>query len=262
MDITSAHINFFKKEFFYSVENENIRHIKILPFLSIVQSTEGSYDFALKNDKLQQTGEGGFFIAPSEVQQTIVHHVNKNSGKMSARWIFIDVSINNIHKLDTMYQFPTIINDDKKDKLNEFFDRIFSTDNILENYGDCYKLLSFLIENSTSIKKESNLGIQNVVSYMRDHYMEQITIKELSRIVQMSESGLYSSFKKALGDSPISYLNHYRLSLAVNKLTESKQSINEIAESVGIHDPLYFSKLFKKTYGVSPKEYRQTYARK
>jgi len=97
MEIKNIEIKYFEKSEFIGLCNENIKHVKVLPYLSIVQSTEGSYDIALANNKSEQTEQGGFFIAPSNVQQTIIHHVNKQSGRMSARWIFLDVEINKTH---------------------------------------------------------------------------------------------------------------------------------------------------------------------
>jgi len=262
LTITNAHIKTFKKSGFNSVYNENIKHIKVLPYLSIVQSVEGSYDIAIGSGETKQTGEGGFFIAPSEVQQTIVHHVNADSGKMSARWIFLDVEINNIYKIDTLYKFPAVIDNDLKIKFNKIFDSIFATNNIFDNYGDCYKLLGILLQISTPIEKEPHSGIKNAVIYIKENYSKNITIEKLAKLSHMSESNFYATFKKVFGNSPISYLNHYRLSIAAAKLNESDQSINEISSSVGITDPLYFSKLFKKTYGMSPKDYRRMYQTK
>ena len=63
LKITSVQINVLKKEGFHSVSNENVKHTKVLPYLSIVQSVEGSYDIALGRGDMLQTGEGGFFIA-------------------------------------------------------------------------------------------------------------------------------------------------------------------------------------------------------
>ena len=63
-------------------------HTKVLPWLSIAQALEGSYDFRLGNGATYNTGEGGFFLAPSHIQQTIVHHANPESGRIRCRWIF------------------------------------------------------------------------------------------------------------------------------------------------------------------------------
>ncbi len=262
LDITNAHIKFFKKGGFYSVSNENVTHVKILPYLSIVQSVEGSYDIALGKSEQKQTTDGGFFIAPSGVQQSIVHHVNKKSGKMTCRWIFVDVEVNKAFSLDSLYQFPIVVNDSRQKELSMLFDRLFATNDIWENYCDCYKLLGVLIKMATPIKNKTHQGVQRALAYITEHYAEQITVSTLANISNMSESNFYATFKKNMGDSPIAYLNHYRLSIAVDKLIQTNQTVSEISYSVGINDPLYFSKLFKKTHGMAPKEYRFLYQSK
>ena len=259
MEITSSQINYFKKGEFRSLSNENVKHIKVLPYLSIVQSVEGSYDISLGNGETLQREDGGFFIAPSNLQQTIVHHVNKKSKKMTARWIFLDVEINKAFSLDSLYQFPVVIKDDRKNELNMLFDCLFTTDNVWENYSDCYKVLECLINMATQIQNEIHPGIQRAVAYLIGHYPERITIEMLANMANMSESNFYATFKKNMGCSPISYLNHNRLSIAADRLLETDKTLIDISYSVGINDALYFSKLFKKTYDMSPKEYRSVY---
>ena len=262
LEITSVQIKFLKKGGFYAVKNENIKHKKVLPYLSIVQSMEGSYDIALGNEKAFQTGDGGFFIAPSNTQQTIVHHVNKKSGKMSARWMFIDVEINKSFPMDTLYQFPVVVNGKLKNELNTIFDRIFETDDIWQNYSDCYALIGHLVRIAAPITNKGGSGIQVAVAYINEHYRDEIAVKALATLANMSESNFYAVFKKQMGISPIAYLNNYRMSVAADRLTDTSDTVSEISYSVGINDPLYFSKLFKKTYGMAPKEYRFTYQNK
>ena len=134
MEITSAQIKLLKKGGFNSISHDNLKHIKVLPYLSVVQAVEGSYDIALGNGKTRKTGDGGFFIAPSNVQQTIIHHVNEKSKKMTCRWLFIDVEVNKAIQLDSLYRFPVVVNDERKKELNILFDRLFETDNIWKNY--------------------------------------------------------------------------------------------------------------------------------
>lgn len=262
MKITGVQINILKKDGFYSVCNENVKHTKVLPFLSIVQSIEGSYDIALGRGDTLQTGDGGFFIAPSNIQQTIVHHGNNKSGKMSARWIFIDVKINNLFPIDTLYRFPIVVNDDLKNELNTLFDRIFNTDDIWQNYSDCYALIGHLIKTATPITTKKDQGIEVAVAYINENYSDKITVRSLACLANMSESNFYAAFKKQMGISPIAYLNNYKLSVAAEMLTNTSDTASEIGYSVGINNPLYFSKLFKKTYGMSPKEYRSMYKSK
>lgn len=259
MEIKNIEIKYFEKSEFIGLCNENIKHVKVLPYLSIVQSTEGSYDITLGNNKSEETEQGGFFIAPSNIQQTIIHHVNKQSGYMSARWIFLDVEINKTYRLDTLFQFPLVIKGEKAKELNALFDLIFHSDDIWEINATCFYILKFIITLSAPLENKFNRTMEKVVSYIKDNYYKHISINTLSKIACMSESNFYAVFKKQFGTSPIAFLNHYRLTIATQKLTQTHQSINEICNSIGIEDALYFSKLFKKTYGIPPKEYRTTY---
>lgn len=258
LEIKKAEINLFKKGGLNSEYAENVKHVKVLPYLSIVQSLEGSYDITLGNGEMMQTGDGGFFVAPSGVQQTIVHHINKKSGRMVCRWIFIDAEINRAYKLDSLYQLPVLLDEDSKKEMNKLFDLIFSTDDFWELHSCCYKAISIILQTANPRKSTANKGIQRAVDHIIDNYSKPISISELASISNMSESNLYASFKKQFGTSPIVFLNNFRLSLALERLVETDDTVKEISYSVGITDPLYFSRLFKKSYGVSPREYRLT----
>ena len=86
MDIAKIHIEYAHKSGVSSATCNGSCHTKVLPYLSVVQAVEGSYDIQLDNGKTYNTGNGGFFIAPSNVQQRIVHNVNPTSKKMVCRW--------------------------------------------------------------------------------------------------------------------------------------------------------------------------------
>ena len=259
LEIKNAEIRLLKRGTFTFVSDQPVRHVKVLPYLSIAQAMEGSYEISLGGSKAEQTGEGGFFIAPAGIEQTIVHHPDPKSGKMRCRWLFIDVEINKAYKLDTIYRFPTVVKDDKKAEWNRLFESLFSTERIWEVHSICYKLLGHLEQMGTPVVKPLNHGMEAVTSYMREHYTENITVKKLASVANMSASNLYAAFKKQCGTSPVSYLNHYRLSIAERLLLETDDTINQISYAVGIKDALYFSKLFKKTYGVSPRDYRRSH---
>ena len=259
MEIQRAQIRFFKKNGFSSDSCEGLRHVKVLPYLSVVQSLEGSYDIALGNGEGESTGDGGFFIAPSDIRQTIVHHVNAESGTMRCRWVFLDVQINGTAPFDSLYHFPVVVKREGAALLNRIFDRLFESDDLLENYSDCYTLLHTLREMALSEASAPHPEIRNASDYITQHYREPITVRQLALLSKMSESNFYALFKRHLGSSPIAYLNHYRLSVAAELLAESSQTVSEISDAVGFADAMYFSKLFKRTYGMSPTEHRRMY---
>lgn len=260
MDIKKIDIVYFKKDGMSSSECENVRHIKILPYLSIVQSVEGSYDIALGNEKTLQTGEGGFFIAPAGIQQTITHHVSKESRRMSNRWIFADVIINGQYRLDSVYSFPKIIKSEDGEILSRCFDRLFAAKGLCEEYSCLYEIIGVLLETAVAAGETMPAAIERTINYMIKNYEKRITVEELSRIATMSETNFYASFRRFVGVSPITYLNRYRLSLAAERLVNRNMTVGEIGYSVGIKDALYFSKLFKKTYGITPRKYRETHS--
>ena len=74
MEISKLDLEYFYKSGFTSDSFDGIRHIKTLPYLSVVQATEGSYDIQLGNGAHFNTGDSGFFIAPSHIQQVITRY--------------------------------------------------------------------------------------------------------------------------------------------------------------------------------------------
>ena len=109
MNFESVNIRLLEKGSFASNKMDNICHIKTLPYLSVVQATCGSYDIKLGNSETFSTGEGGFFIAPSDVSQTITHHENKDKKLMTCRWVFLKIKVDDIYNFDSLCDFPIII---------------------------------------------------------------------------------------------------------------------------------------------------------
>lgn len=259
MEIKSAEIKQFKKGMSAFEGNDGLRHVKVLPYLSVVQSVEGSYDITLGNGNAEQTGTGGFFIAPAGIEQTIIHRTDKATNQMRFRWVFIDVDINKAHKFDALYRFSTVVSKEYQPELNDLFEHLFATEDIWETYSLCYRLLGLLCRMGEPIERPMDSGTEKAISYMMEHFAESITVEKLASLANMSASNFYAVFKRRCGTSPMAYLNHYRLSVAANRLLETGETANQISYAVGIKDALYFSKLFKKTYGVSPRDYRRSH---
>lgn len=98
--------------------------------------------------------------------------------------------------------------------------------------------------------------VQVLLDYIHTYYADKITIEKLARAACISKTEVLRSFKAIVGISPIYYLNSYRLQKATYMLMNTKKNIQEIAVDCGFDDNSYFSKLFKKKYGVTPHNYR------
>ena len=256
MEIQRIDIKYFRKNGMIT-KTENLCHTKILPRISIVQALEGDYEIQLGNQNPEHTGEGGFFIAPSGVRQTITHHLNPETKTMRCRWIFLYAVVNKTYPPDFLYDFPTIIPEPQKARMSRLFDRLFATDNIFENYSCYYEILQLLFELAVPKSNRIHASMQETLEYVRKNFASEIRVEDLAKCAHMSPSNLFAVFKKEFGVSPITYVNQYRLSMAAEYLLQYDSSVSEIATMVGFHDSLYFSKMFHKMYQVSPREYRK-----
>ncbi|WP_108424481.1 AraC family transcriptional regulator [Flagellimonas amoyensis] len=91
---------------------------------------------------------------------------------------------------------------------------------------------------------------------MQDSFEHSISMEALSRELPMGYSTFRKKFKQINGHSPNQYLLNLRLERAQNLLNMTALNISEIGHQVGFDNVFYFSKLFKKKYGISPKKYR------
>ena len=98
--------------------------------------------------------------------------------------------------------------------------------------------------------------IEKAIAYMHGHFSENITFPELSESVGLSTGYFYRLFRKHTGKTPSDYLSAVRVESASCWLTMTDLKICEISRNVGYQDQLYFSRVFKKFKGVSPKEFR------
>lgn len=103
----------------------------------------------------------------------------------------------------------------------------------------------------------SDLEIQkNMVSFIYQHYAEQISLNEIAASGNVSRSKCCIIFKHYLQQSPVDFLNTFRLKTSCSLLRNTEKSITEIAFSCGFNHLSYFSKLFIKAFGCTPREYR------
>lgn len=108
-------------------------------------------------------------------------------------------------------------------------------------------------------KNDRNLEIQkNMVSFIYQHYAEQISLNEIAASGNVSRSKCCLIFKYYLQQSPVDFLNTFRLKTSCRLIRNTTKSITEIAFSCGFNHLSYFSKLFVKNFGCTPREYRNS----
>lgn len=99
---------------------------------------------------------------------------------------------------------------------------------------------------------------KTMVSYIYQHYSEKITLDEIAASGNVCRSKCCAIFKRYLQQSPIDFLNAYRLKICSSLLKNTDLDITQIALSCGFNHPSYFSKLFLRCYGCTPSQYRKS----
>lgn len=106
-------------------------------------------------------------------------------------------------------------------------------------------------DNSAAAEK-----IKLVIEYIQKNYQQAISITELADICHFSNYHFMHFFKKHVAMTSIEYLNNYRLSMTLQQLKHSTVPITNIALENGFNNISYFNRLFKKQFGITPREYR------
>lgn len=111
--------------------------------------------------------------------------------------------------------------------------------------------------------KASNMPIENdltlaqkIKEYIDSNYSKDLSLASLSNILYLSPYYISHIFKNEIGNSPINYLIEKRIVEAKILLTNTDKSLSEIAGYIGYDNLSYFSTMFKKIVGMSPKQYR------
>jgi AraC family transcriptional regulator len=103
----------------------------------------------------------------------------------------------------------------------------------------------------------SRRKLQQVSEYIDEHLMENISLKELAAVVEMSPHYFTSLFKQSTGLSAYQYVIYRRMERAKQLLCRQSLSIVEVAQEVGFQSQSHFSSVFRKFVGTTPRIYRE-----
>ena len=128
--------------------------------------------------------------------------------------------------------------------------------------GQLYLALSLIVERSAAKAERSPACryVDEARKYISYNYSIAITVEDIAAFVGVSRVTLFRAFTECEGLPPIEYLARFRITQAARLLRETAMNVTSVAYSVGFDDRLYFSRVFKKYMGVSPKEYARKYS--
>jgi AraC-like DNA-binding protein len=111
------------------------------------------------------------------------------------------------------------------------------------------------IDVDPAISPSEHLYISKACRYIDRFYAQKITVSEIAEHLNISEGYLHRMFRQVKNTGVLEYINKRRVSVAIDLINNHHLSLKEAAYNVGISEPAYMSRLFKKVTGVSYLEY-------
>lgn len=242
------------------------------PFTEIFFITSGKGCFEL-DDKLVNVSEGDLIIINSNCLHT------EKSSFLNEPLEYVVLGIDNL--LLTYSNTSTLLENnntkdlyiimhyDNKNAILQYLDPLIKEiESKSINYEiACKSLLILLIifisrsySKHFTLKEEPqeklNIECMKIKNYIDSHYSENITLDFLADLTYMNKFHLVHSFTKQLGISPINYVITKRIDESKSLLKTTNYSIRDISSIVGFSNSSYFSQMFKKMTGESPKIFR------
>lgn len=143
--------------------------------------------------------------------------------------------------------------------LDSFYTKINKSRTINELSNIINNLAILLTEQiNRDIKSNNRLLVEKILEYIKKNYHNNISLNDLSRLVFMNPNYISRLIKQETGENYSEILTKIRIGKSKEFLKNIKYKTYEVAKMIGINDPRYFSQMFKRYTGLTPKEYRKT----
>ncbi len=108
-------------------------------------------------------------------------------------------------------------------------------------------------------KVDQHEDINNIIQSMHEQYNENLSMEDFAKMCSLSIYRFIHKFKAVTGTTPNQYITSIRINEAKRLLSETSFNVQEVASVVGYHNPLYFSRVFRKVVGLPPSSYKEQF---
>ena len=160
--------------------------------------------------------------------------------------------------LPAEWSLPIILTDlyGVKQELDKLILLLFNRENYYREYASAilkHLLLKIMSDAPTHTEGNTSLAI---LAYVKNNYKERLSCKEIAKLFNYHPNHINRVVKRATGRALTAYIIYYRITVAKDLLISTDNSITSISSSCGFSSPSYFSELFIKQEGMTPREYR------
>lgn len=230
------------------IKNAKIKSRKFSSFLYVIQ---GQYRYNFEDTEFfVNAGEAVYLPVFSQYEFSIL---SEETESIQVEFLLEDDERQSI----TFSKYPVLL-DDYSNSMGALFFTLPSSYNneIFSAISSVCQLCSIMEKRLSSANKSGLKLIEPATCYIEQHFCDKLYVAQLAELCNISESQLRRLFAKHLGLSPIRYKNSILMKNACNMLCNDDFSISEVAEKLNFADIYTFSQLFKREYGVSPKNFK------
>ena len=145
-----------------------------------------------------------------------------------------------------------------QDDTPESFRRLITLSNISRLFAILLQKGYYTENTKTSSDTTDRIAqLKPVLEYIETHFSENLSLTELSGIIGMNPKYFCRFFSSLTRQTPMNYVNYYRIEQAATMLSTTNMTVTEIGMECGFNDTCHFVKTFKKQKGLTPKQYQK-----
>ncbi len=225
----------------------------------LIYCLDGSGTIELPMRKLD-LAKGTAFCIPPRVEH---RYFASESDPWSILWIHFKGDQTVLYPIGELKPV-TLESPESRERLQGYFIQLFDILGASYTQGNfifASSLLSVILgeiyfRRSEAVVDRQHSLLTKAIQYMYRNLEGQLTLADLSEYMQLSKSYLTNLFNGLTRHSPIDFFIRLKIQQACKELRLTNRPVSEIAGKVGFEDPFYFSRIFKKVTGLSPRDYR------
>lgn len=238
------------------MEYKVIFHKKEYLFYQQIQDTEkkGYYKYSLE-DEMQLINN--IKAGNAEVATKIIERIFRDNFETRT----LSIQMARCFMFDMVSTMIKTIDDFKNDK-DDFLwqdnkvERLISCKSIEEIKENVIELLTEVCEFSR--ERRGGSVVDSIEDYIGKHFREQdLSVNAVAEALEMNPAYLSSAFKEKTGQRLLDYINKKKMGYAASLLLDSNKTVEQVSEESGYLSSRTFIRVFKKYFGVTPKEYRK-----
>lgn len=215
------------------------------------------------NGAFQTASDGDLVYFPPEYPQDYLYHPGENTvyywihfeGKQADMILSLMNLAAGIHHMESLTELLGFLDQILTCPIHIHSAYYFVLNTYLQSFlSTLYRTVTAPYETN-----QTNRLLRGIIHAIQTHPEQALSVQEYAAKCGISDYHFTKLFREYTGTTPLQFRNHALAEKARQLLLDTDMNISEISQTVGIEDVLYFSRLFKKYYGISPRGYRNTH---